>query len=142
MNSYEVLPPTVDRKALLKCESSVLGSHRRGGGREQGPQVPRLPQLHLHSGQGSREMPALSCLGLEASEGLACDSEALIGKKRLYPVLPHGWARPHLLPRGPSAFPGPCRTTLSSAGCLTTSLGFSQASWQTLSISASVSLSA
>ncbi|XP_023600545.1 uncharacterized protein LOC102428332 isoform X2 [Myotis lucifugus] len=37
MNSYEVLPPTVDRKTLLKCESSVLGSHRSGGGREQGP---------------------------------------------------------------------------------------------------------
>ena len=30
MNSYEVLPPDVDRKTLLKCESSVLGSSPRG----------------------------------------------------------------------------------------------------------------
>lgn len=31
MNSYEVLPPAVDRKTLLKCESSVLGSRTKGG---------------------------------------------------------------------------------------------------------------
>ena len=31
MNSYEVLPPDVDRKILLKCESSVLGSSPKVG---------------------------------------------------------------------------------------------------------------
>lgn len=136
MNSYEVLPTTMDRKTLLKCESSGLGSNcrGRGGGGSRAPRcldfpssasararAPERRQLSLAWDRGpDRKEKTLSCPTRGGGRG---------GGGR--------GARPHLLPRGPPAVPPP----LSSAGCLPASPGFSRARGQTLSISSSVSLS-
>ena len=75
MNSYEVLPPDVDRKILLKCESSVLGSSPRGGKeRNQGPWLPSRPSptsIKVKAPERCQISPALTLYsGLETSEGL------------------------------------------------------------------------
>lgn len=86
MNSYEVLPPAVDRKTLLKCESSAVASRIGWERKEQPHSHPgvggvRLPQPHLLSDQGSREMPALVALTshwrLETSEEFSLQLQAL-----------------------------------------------------------------
>lgn len=74
-NSYEVLPPAVDRETLLKCESSVLGSSPRGG-KERNRAVgcldlPSPTFIQARAPERCQLSPALtSHSGLETSEGL------------------------------------------------------------------------
>lgn len=75
MNSYEVLPPDVDRKTLLKCESSVLGSSPRGRkerNRALGcPDRPSPTSIQARAPERCQVSPALTLYsGLETSEGL------------------------------------------------------------------------
>lgn len=59
MNSYEVLPPAMDRHTLLKCESSespAPGVERK----RAGLWVHQLPHPHLRSGQGQLSLALTS----------------------------------------------------------------------------------
>lgn len=78
MNSYEVLPPAVDRKTLLKCESSVLGSRTKVGKERSRP--PRGGGLVFPSPTGIQNraperfllsLALTSHWQLETSEGLS-----------------------------------------------------------------------
>lgn len=98
MNSYEVLPLAVDRKTLLKCESSILGSGPQGRKGRAGP---------LGASTSPVPPPFRSGLQRDASSLLPWDwrpqkdSKALIGKGEdlSCPTTVDG-ARPLRRPRG------------------------------------------
>lgn len=71
MNSYEVLPPAVDRKTLLKCESSVLPSSPSWGmGGEQGPGCLDFPSSTFLQVKAPERGQLSLALVLETSKGL------------------------------------------------------------------------
>lgn len=71
MNSYELLPSAVDRKTLLKCESSVPRSRPKGGT----PRRLDFPSpISIQARAPERCQLSLAqnlYLGLETSEGLS-----------------------------------------------------------------------
>lgn len=136
MNSYEVLPPAVDRKTLLKCESSVLGSRTKVGKERSRP--PRgggacLPQPHRHSEQGSREIPALARPDLPLATG---------DLRRTQPVTPRPCWGGEDYPVTPWLGQGAacCRPWLWCGTTPASAPGFSQAGWEDTSISSSDNL--